>query len=167
VTHTTEAMLDEAAGTFILVATVAVFCMTWFGQYYFTRMTIIATTIRGICIYFPRAGPSLNPMLGTTWAFYKNKSWPMNMEHYMVYWAGPLFGATVAVCLFTLIWAVVSRPSYSKTDQIRDKWEALYTNLTTKVRKKEEEEREFHVHATLCVCVCVCLYFLFCAYTVV
>lgn len=123
-------MLDEAVGTFLLVSVVATVCMTWFGSYYLTRMTIIASTIRAICIHFTTAGPSLNPMLGTTWAFYSQGSWPANIEHYLVYWAAPYVGAAAAVCLFTIIWAVVSGPQLSKSDLIRMTYDKMYTTIT-------------------------------------
>jgi glycerol uptake facilitator-like aquaporin len=128
---TEGAMFDEAVGTFLLMVAVASFCMTWFGRFYYARMTLIAMTIRVICQVLNRAGPSLNPMLGTTWHFFKYGNWPQTTDHYLVYWASPMGGAAGAVLLFSILWSVTSAPP-AEPPTLRQVWESYYRATTSK-----------------------------------
>ena len=57
---------------FVVLHQVFVLCTTWFGEYYILRMPMLAACIRAIVVHYPGTGPALNPMLGTTWALFKN-----------------------------------------------------------------------------------------------
>lgn len=120
-----QAMWGEFLGTFLLLAAVFVFCTTWLGAHWPIKQSLVAISIRGICILNGGAtGPALNPMLGTTWALFKNhghESFPLigdkaGNEHYLVYWLASIAGGCAASLLWSLIWSdgIFDRSSSSK-----------------------------------------------------
>eukprot|EP00621_Florenciella_sp_RCC1693_P004824 CAMPEP_0182530238 /NCGR_PEP_ID=MMETSP1323-20130603/5762_1 /TAXON_ID=236787 /ORGANISM="Florenciella parvula, Strain RCC1693" /LENGTH=421 /DNA_ID=CAMNT_0024739527 /DNA_START=21 /DNA_END=1286 /DNA_ORIENTATION=- len=97
-----DAVWSEGAATFVLLMGIFIFCTTWIGQIYPVKQPIVAAVIRGCIVYFGKTGPAINPMLGTTWAFYvSGMVWPSDASHYIVYWLAPMLAASVA----TLLWS--------------------------------------------------------------
>lgn len=55
--------------------------------------------IRALIEFFPTAGPAINPMLATCWAVFgvnNNAEFPVENEHYFVYWMAPWAAAILA-----------------------------------------------------------------------
>jgi len=100
-----EGMKNECIATFILLAGIFVFCTTAIGRIYSVKQPLVAGTIRYCCVFYNATGPALNPMLATTWTFYKRgQAYPTDPGHYAVYWIGSMGGAAAAA----LIWSTLS-----------------------------------------------------------
>lgn len=72
---------------------------------YFIKQTLTAVTIRVLIISFPSAGPSINPMLGTTYYLFKNggsQNVTLSGTHLLVYWVAPILGGCVAAVLYVM-----------------------------------------------------------------
>lgn len=67
-----EAFLSEFFATALLMW--AIFILNWelhFGKYhYIIKQSLTAVAIRALIELFPTAGPSMNPMLATSWAVF-------------------------------------------------------------------------------------------------
>lgn len=99
---------SEFAATFLLL--VIIFVLNWelnFGKYhYWIKQTLTALGIRFLIEAFPTAGPSINPMLATSWAVFasgfKDDAWatsgffPEDIRFYYVYWIASVSGALLA-----------------------------------------------------------------------
>jgi len=66
------------------------------------KQFLTAVAIRSLIVFFPAAGPALNPMLGTTWAIFSTGKLPDDPAHYFVYWGGPCLGAVVAALVYAI-----------------------------------------------------------------
>jgi len=105
-----QAMWAEFAATFLLLAAVFTCCTTWLGPHWAFRQSLIAVSIRCICVLNGGAtGPAMNPMLATTWALFKHHGHesfpPLAGEHYLVYWVASVGGALAFTTLWSLVWA--------------------------------------------------------------
>mmetsp|Transcript_3000 Transcript_3000/g.6054 ORF Transcript_3000/g.6054 Transcript_3000/m.6054 type:complete len:219 (-) Transcript_3000:362-1018(-) len=102
------AAFDEFMAMLLLCITV--FVVNWeppkklqkHPAFYWVKQSLTGFAIRGLIVYFPAAGPAINPALGTTWAIYSTGSWPTETQHYMVYWAASIAGGWAAALLYTL-----------------------------------------------------------------
>jgi len=105
--HAMEAFLSEFGATLLLLW--VVYIVNWeihFGTFhYIIKQTLTAGAIRALIIYFPVAGPAMNPMLATTWAVWsagKGYEFPTHFLHYFVYWASPFMAAIAASILYVI-----------------------------------------------------------------
>eukprot|EP00622_Pseudochattonella_farcimen_P004547 FR739947.1.p2 GENE.FR739947.1~~FR739947.1.p2 ORF type:complete len:109 (-),score=1.48 FR739947.1:249-548(-) len=76
--------------------------MTQHRAYYPIKQSITALVIRALIVYFPGAGPAINPALGTTWAVWSRGGWPRDLAHYVVYWVASVAGALTASGLYAM-----------------------------------------------------------------
>ena len=60
-----------------------------------------------------RTGPAVNGMLATTWAFYKTGAFPLDPDHYLVYWGAHVAGAVLA----TVAWSAHTKTGMYAADQ--------------------------------------------------
>jgi len=94
------AALSEMIATILLLF--FIYAVNWelhFGKYhYWIKQPLTALWIRYLIVTFPRAGPAMNPMLGTAWAVWDSESgsFPQDPAHYFVYWVAPFVGAIFA-----------------------------------------------------------------------
>lgn len=83
-----------------------IYVVNWelnFGKYhYWIKQTLTAVGIRYLIETFPRAGPSINPMLATTWYIYANGDYPNHLGFYFTYWIASIAGAVVASYLYVI-----------------------------------------------------------------
>jgi glycerol uptake facilitator-like aquaporin len=49
----------------------------------------------------------MNPMIGFSWAFYKDSKTWLTAEHVLVYWLAPTVGAVVAAFLWKFVQGIV------------------------------------------------------------
>lgn len=96
-----EAAFSEFVATVLLMF--LIYLVNWelnFGAYhYWIKQTLTAVGIRYIIETFPRAGPAINPMLGTTWYIFANNQYPEHLGHYFTYWISPcLAGVFASFC---------------------------------------------------------------------
>jgi glycerol uptake facilitator-like aquaporin len=79
----THAAFSEAVAVVLLL--ILIYAVNWelnFGKYhYWIKQTLTALGIRYIIETFPRAGPSINPMLATTWYIFKTGNYPDHFGH--------------------------------------------------------------------------------------
>ena len=72
--HAMEAFLSEFGATLLLLW--VVYILNWelhFGQYHYViKQTLTAVAIRALIVYFPVAGPAMNPMLATAWSVWSH-----------------------------------------------------------------------------------------------
>jgi glycerol uptake facilitator-like aquaporin len=102
---TAEAFLSEFVATVLLMFTI--YILNWelhFGaHHYIIKQTLTAVAIRALIVFFPSAGPAMNPMLATTWYVFgvgKKYEYPSYFEHYFVYWVAPCAAGIVAATLY-------------------------------------------------------------------
>jgi glycerol uptake facilitator-like aquaporin len=100
----TSSALSEFMATLLLMF--VIYVLNWelnFGKYhYWIKQTLTAIAIRGLIEVFPKAGPAMNPMLGTTWLIFSSGSMPEDVRHYLVYWVGSALGALVASACYVV-----------------------------------------------------------------
>lgn len=98
--HGGDAALSEFTATMLLCFLIyAVNFELHFGKYhYWIKQPLTAAGIRYLIVMFPRAGPAMNPMLGTAWAVWADddSKFPGDPGHYLVYWVAPFAGALLA-----------------------------------------------------------------------
>lgn len=103
--------LNEFCATGLLM--VAIYALNFelhFGKHhYWIKQPLTAVAIRYLIQVFPTSGPSLNPMLGTSWAVFAagdsastGVHFPTSPEHYLVYWAGPVLGGLFATFFYVV-----------------------------------------------------------------
>jgi glycerol uptake facilitator-like aquaporin len=104
---TAEAFLSEFFATILLCF--LIYTVNWefnFGTYhYIIKQSMTAAGIRALIVYFPTAGPAMNPMLATCWYVFgvgKKFEYPADFEHYFVYWGAPFAGAIVASICYAI-----------------------------------------------------------------
>jgi glycerol uptake facilitator-like aquaporin len=85
---------------------IMIYTLNWelnFGKYhYWIKQTLTAVGIRYLIETFPRAGPAINPMLGTTWYIFANGAFPNEMGHYFTYWVCPFAAALFSSYLYVV-----------------------------------------------------------------
>jgi len=85
---------------------IMIYAVNWeldFGKYhYWIKQTMTAVGIRYLIETFPKAGPAINPMLGTTWYIFKNGGYPDHLGHYFTYWVASCAGAIFASFLYVV-----------------------------------------------------------------
>jgi len=85
---------------------IMIYAVNWeldFGKYhYWIKQTMTAVGIRYLIETFPKAGPAINPMLGTTWYIFKNGGYPHELGHYFTYWVASCAGAIFASFLYVV-----------------------------------------------------------------
>mmetsp|Transcript_13194 Transcript_13194/g.28543 ORF Transcript_13194/g.28543 Transcript_13194/m.28543 type:complete len:286 (-) Transcript_13194:214-1071(-) len=90
----------------MVVLLIVIYAVNWeldFGTYhYWIKQTITAVVIRYLIETFPKAGPAINPMLGTTWYIFKNGGYPIETGHYFTYWVASCAGAVFASFLYVV-----------------------------------------------------------------
>jgi glycerol uptake facilitator-like aquaporin len=99
---------SEFFATFLLM--IVIFIVNWelnFGKYhYWIKQTLTAIAIRFLIEVFPKAGPAMNPMLGTTWMIFALNGgivgFPDDVRHYYVYWVASILGALVACLAYAI-----------------------------------------------------------------
>jgi len=102
------AAFNELVATMLLCF--VIYAVNWeihFGQYhYWIKQSLTALGIRYLIEMFPKSGPAMNPMLGTTWAVFAadENIFPPETSHYVVYWLGSILGGLVA----SLVYAIYS-----------------------------------------------------------
>jgi len=119
-----EAFLSEMYATILLC--LFIYVLNWelnFGKnHYWIKQSLTAFAIRFLIEFFPRAGPAMNPMLGTAWAIYASGfdstsdddgnliaqkwstsgSFPTDIEHYFIYWVAPIIGAIISSYIYVM-----------------------------------------------------------------
>lgn len=102
---------EGIASGFAEFAAMVLLCLTiyavnWeinFGKFhYWIKQTITAVVVRYLIETFPKAGPAINPMLGTTWYIFKTGSYPDQLGHYFTYWVASTAGAVFASFLYVV-----------------------------------------------------------------
>jgi hypothetical protein len=81
-----------------LTTSIGLLAMTKIGQWYWVKQPAIAVAIRLIATqaFFSATGPTMNPMLPTTYSLFADGAWPTDLRHYAVYWASSSVGAGLA-----------------------------------------------------------------------
>lgn len=99
-----HAAFSESVAVVLLLA--LIYTVNWelnFGKFhYWIKQTLTALGIRYIIQTFPRAGPSINPMLATTWYIFKTGNYPDHFGHYFAYWIAPFAAAIFASALYVV-----------------------------------------------------------------
>lgn len=89
---------SEFTATLLLL--VVIYVVNWelnFGKFhYWIKQTLTALGIRALIEIFPKAGPAMNPMLGTTWAVFAYGGFPGDERHYLVYWVAAILGGVAS-----------------------------------------------------------------------
>lgn len=123
----TSAFINEGVSTFLLCAAIFVFNFEFdFGNnHYLIKQSLTAAAIRILIEYFPETGPAMNPMLGTCYAIYSSGfegmdwsnlgAFPLEPEHYMIYWIAPIIGAYIASHLYLAYSWPLSGPKLDKS----------------------------------------------------
>jgi len=93
-----EAAFSEFVAMVLLMF--LIYLVNWelnFGTYhYWIKQTLTAIGIRYLIETFPRAGPAMNPMLGTSWYIFAHGGYPDNLGHYFTYWITTCLAAVFA-----------------------------------------------------------------------
>ena len=88
----------------VVLLMILIYTVNWelnFGKFhYWIKQSLTALGIRYLIQTFPRAGPAINPMLGTTWYIFAKGSYPDHLGHYFTYWISPFIAAIFASCLY-------------------------------------------------------------------
>lgn len=99
-----SAGFSEACAMVLLM--ILIYTVNWelnFGKFhYWIKQTLTAIGIRYLIETFPKAGPAINPMLGTTWYIFAYGDFPNHLGHYFVYWVSSFVGAIIASCLYVI-----------------------------------------------------------------
>ncbi|KAL7442536.1 hypothetical protein ACHAXH_009816 [Discostella pseudostelligera] len=85
---------------------ILIYTVNWelnFGKYhYWIKQSLTAVGIRYLIETFPKAGPAINPMLGTTWYIFAYGGFPDHLGHYFTYWVSSFLGAIFASYLYVI-----------------------------------------------------------------
>jgi len=90
----------------MILLMIIIYVLNWelnFGKFhYWIKQTLTAVGIRYLIETFPKAGPAINPMLGTTWYIFAYGEYPTHHGHYLTYWVASPLGAIFASCLYVV-----------------------------------------------------------------
>lgn len=127
----------------MILLMILIYTVNWeldFGKYhYWIKQTLTAVGIRYLIETFPRAGPAMNPMLGTTWYIFRYGGYPDQLGHYFTYWVSTCAGAVVASFLYVVYAGGTLFGSKLPIGPVK---EELKANEAEKPKEKESKKKK-------------------------